>query len=220
VVRRIEPARVVFSATGLREGRLFALLPEAERRRDPLLAGAEELGALASRELGIGRAMTAWTAGLVPGETPARARLREAACHVADSGWREHPETRAREAFLRLVQYPFLGITHAERAMLGLAALVRYEGTRDDAAARRIVQGLREPEIAWAETLGEILELGFRVSAGIPAILAACPLRLVEGTLCLEAGHAAVPPEDESIRTRLKVVAARLGAARSAVVRR
>lgn len=218
IVRRLEPSRVVFSATGLREGRLYALLPETERRRDPLLAGAQDLGAIASRDPAIGAAMTDWTAGVAQNETAVQARLREAACHVSDSGWREHPETRAREAFLRLVQYPFLGIAHRERALMGLAVMIRYEGSREDPAVRRIVQMLTADEIAWAETLGETLELGYRVCAGVPAILTACPLDRAEGTLRLSARHAAVPAEDDSIRARLKVVAGRLGLARTAVV--
>src|SRR5260370_32727349 len=38
MVDAIQPERLVFSAYGLREGHLYDLLPEAERKQDPLLA--------------------------------------------------------------------------------------------------------------------------------------------------------------------------------------
>src|SRR5437764_2340161 len=38
IVAVMEPKRIVFSALGLREGHIYELLPERERRQDPLLA--------------------------------------------------------------------------------------------------------------------------------------------------------------------------------------
>jgi exopolyphosphatase / guanosine-5'-triphosphate,3'-diphosphate pyrophosphatase len=214
-VRRLEPARVIFSATGLREGRLMALLDREDWGLDPLLVGATELGTSVNRMPGIGDAMDRWTAALFPGEPPAQTRLRRAICQIADTAWREHPETRAREAFLRLVQYPFLGLDHRERACLAYATFVRYEGARDDPTIRRVVQLLDPGDLAFAVCLGEALELGYRVSGGVPAILDACPIRIERDVLRLQARTPAIAIDDDGIRTRLKAVAAALGIART-----
>src|SRR6267143_1068247 len=49
VVRIARPQRIVVSALGVREGRLFDKLGDAEKKRDPLLAAAQELNVLRSR---------------------------------------------------------------------------------------------------------------------------------------------------------------------------
>ena len=49
VIDVARPKDVVFSALGVREGLLYAMLSNAERRKDPLIAAAEELNVLRSR---------------------------------------------------------------------------------------------------------------------------------------------------------------------------
>ena len=137
VVRMIEPQSVVFSAFGLREGRVFLRLPDDELAEDPLLAGARDFGRSRSRVPEIGQAMGAWTAPVAAGETAMQRRLRLAACELSDSAWREHPAFRAREAFYRLAQYPFIGLDHAERAFLAYAVFIRYEGKPDECSSGR-----------------------------------------------------------------------------------
>lgn len=211
VIRTLEPERVVFSATGLREGRLFERLDPAIRALDPLRTGAAALGARDGRSAAIGPALAAWTAPLFPGETADAARLREAACLVADTAWREHPETRARDAFFGLAHYPFLGVDHGERAFLAYAVFCRYEGRADDPAVARIVALLDKAQRRRAEALGAALDLGFRISGGIAPVLDACPVAREGGTLRLEAGHPAVDPGDDAVRGRLQTLVARLG---------
>lgn len=218
VVSLLAPERVVFSATGLREGRLLASLPDTERARDPLLAGAMELGAATSRLPGVGAAMIRWTEGLLDDEDAALRRLRHAVCHVSDAGWHEHPDTRAREAFFLLAQYPFLGVRHVEHAFIAACVLLRYGGRLDDPAVRRIAQLVGEPHREACERLGAALALGYRVSAGIPAIIDACRLERDGAELVLRAGHPAVQPDDEAIRSRLKSLAAALGLERSRIL--
>lgn len=211
VIRRLEPERVVFSATGLREGRLFAMLDSASRTLDPLLAGAADLGARDGRIAGIGPALARWTAPLFPAESAEEQRLREAACLVSDSGWREHPESRARDAFFTLAHYPFLGIDHPGRAFLAYAVFCRYEGRREDPAVSRIVGLLDKAARRRAEALGAVLELGYRLSGGVPEVLEACPVARDGGTLQLVLGHPAVDPADEAVRGRLEAAVAALG---------
>ena len=138
-----------------------------------------------------------WTASVAGEETEAQRRLRLAVCEVSDSAWREHPALRAREAFYRLAQYPFIGIDHAERAFLAYAVFIRYEGHPDDLFIRQILTLLPEPERRRAELLGATLQLGYRISAAVPELLATSRLRIAgeELRLDLPAPDAAPDPE-------------------------
>src|SRR5690606_31673724 len=55
LLRRVRPRDVTFSVFGIREGLLFSLLSEAERRKDPLLSFAEDYARLRSRSAEHGR---------------------------------------------------------------------------------------------------------------------------------------------------------------------
>ena len=80
---------------GIREGLLFSLLPEYERRKDPLISFCEDTARLRSRSLDHARELCKWTDPLFTGnamaETEGERRLRYAACLLSDIGWRAHP---------------------------------------------------------------------------------------------------------------------------------
>ena len=97
---------------------------------------------------------------------------------MSDSAWREHPALRAREAFYRLAQYPFIGLDHAERAFIAYATFIRYEGSPEDLFIRPILPLLPEAERRRAELLGVTLQLGYRISAAVPDLLATSRLRI------------------------------------------
>lgn len=214
VIRRLQPAEIVFSAFGLREGRLFMRLPPEELARDPLLAGAEALGRARSHMPGTGSAMAAWTAGLFAGETQAQRRVRIATCLLSDTGWRELPAGRALETFHHLVQYPFIGLTHAERVLIAYAVLTRYGGSPDHAFVRPFLALLSESDRRRAETLGVALQLGYQLSAGLPALLEAHRLTRADGELRLELAGTQVMPEPEALGRHLQTLAGRLGVER------
>ncbi|RVN51620.1 exopolyphosphatase, partial [Sinorhizobium meliloti] len=62
----MQPERISFSALGVREGYLFSLLSEEERRQDPLLTAANELAILRARSPEHARELAEWTGRLVP----------------------------------------------------------------------------------------------------------------------------------------------------------
>ena len=218
VVRRLEPERVVFSAFGLREGRAFAQLGADELAADPLVAGAQDFGAGRSRLPEIGGAMAHWTAPLFESETPSQLRLRLAVCEVSDSAWREHPAFRAREAFYRLAQYPFIGIDHAERALLAYAVFIRYEGSPEDLFIRPLLSLLGEPERRRAELLGAALQLGYRISAAVPELLRTSRLWIAGDELRLHLPAPDAAPDPDILRPRLRAVARALGLSRTKVL--
>jgi exopolyphosphatase/guanosine-5'-triphosphate,3'-diphosphate pyrophosphatase len=211
VVRAIEPEAVVFSAFGLREGRVFLRLSPEDLDEDPLLAGARDFGRTRARVASIGAAMGLWTAAAFPGETPDQRRLRLAACELSDSAWREHPAFRAREAFYRLAQYPFIGLTHADRAFIAYAVFIRYEGRPDDLFIRPILELLPEADRRRAEILGAALQLGFRVSAAVPDLLDISRLEPSGDELRLHLPAPDAAPDPDILRPRLRAVAKALG---------
>ena len=217
-VRYLRPDRVAFSAFGLREGRVFARLSREELAEDPLLAGARDFGRSRARLPEIGHAMGKWTGALVADETLEERRLRLAVCEVSDSAWREHPAFRAREAFYRLAQYPFIGIDHAERAFLAYAVFIRYEGNPDDLFIRQILSLLPERERRRAELLGAALQLGYRVSAAVPELLETSRLRVSADELRLDLPAPDAAPDPEILKPRLRAVAKALGLDRTRVV--
>jgi exopolyphosphatase/guanosine-5'-triphosphate,3'-diphosphate pyrophosphatase len=217
-LKRLAPEKVVFSALGLREGWLYAQLPEAERYRDPLLVGAALVGLPTARVPRFAAALVPWTAELFPGETDAEARLRVAACAVSDMGWRDHPDLRAGEMFRRLLQFPFIGIEHPERAYLAAAIHGRYNGKADDPvlfpAVDLLSRGLRRR----ATILGKALTLAYRLSAGVPEVLEGSTLKVGTDRITLEVGRLARVPDSEVVAERLAALAAAVGVKKSEVV--
>ena len=122
----------MFSALGLREGWLYSQLSDDERYLDPLVEGAQLVGLPGA---GCPSSPRPWCAGPT-GCSPARPlptrRLRVAVCALSDIAWRDHPDVRAEESFRRLLQFPFIGIDHAERVLVAAAIHARYAGKPDD----------------------------------------------------------------------------------------
>ena len=218
VLKRLAPERVVFSALGLREGWLYAQLPAEERYRDPLVEGAALIGLPAARVPRFVATLVPWTAALFPDETAAETRLRIATCALSDIGWRDHPDLRAAEMFRRLLQFPFIGITHPERAFVAAAIHARYNGKPDDPVLMPALGLLSRGPRRRAAVLGRALTLAYRFSAGVPEVLEGSRLRPGDDRLVLEVGRAARVPDSEVVAERLAALAAAIGLKRSAVV--
>jgi exopolyphosphatase / guanosine-5'-triphosphate,3'-diphosphate pyrophosphatase len=178
LLRMSNARRVVFSASGLREGWLMRLVPPDIRGEDSLLAAGRDLAALYGRDPRLPPALLDWTAALFSFETPSSERLREAACWMSDVGSHDHPEFRPEQAFLRVLRQPGIGLDHPSRAYLALTIAIRYEA---DAAASFLipVRRLLDPLTAKrAEILGMALRLAYTLSAGTPDLLAGARLRI------------------------------------------
>ena len=218
VLKRLAPERVVFSALGLREGWLYAQLSDAERYLDPLVEGARLIGLPQSRVPDFAPALVAWTAGLFPGETPAETRLRVAICALSDLAWRDHPDLRAQESFRRLLQFPFIGIEHTERAFLAIAIHARYNGRLDDPYLAPAADLLSRGQRRRAQILGRSITLAYRLSAGAPAVLEESALKVGAESVILEVGNAARVPDSEVVMERLQQLAGAVGVKRCQVL--
>jgi exopolyphosphatase/guanosine-5'-triphosphate,3'-diphosphate pyrophosphatase len=181
VLRRLLRAaslrRVVFSASGLREGWYLRRVSGDVRAEDPLLAAARHYAHFLGRDPALPPALIAWTAPLFPDEAPDAARLRAAACWMSDLGSHDHPEFRAEQAFLRVFRQPGIGLDHHARAFLALAVALRYEADPDTPFLRPARALLDVAGAHRAEVLGMALRLAYTLSAGTPDLLAGTSLR-------------------------------------------
>ncbi|MGO4872623.1 MAG: exopolyphosphatase [Roseiarcus sp.] len=218
LLKRLAPERIVFSALGLREGLLYSQLAEPERYLDPLLEGAQLIGLPLARVPEFAPALAAWTGELFSGETPAETRLRVAVCALSDIAWRDSPDLRAEESFRRVLQFPFIGVDHAERVFVAAALHARYAG-RLDAPCLSPAIGLLTPATRRrAQILGRALLLAYRFSGVVPAVLASARLRVEPDRVRLEVAAIARAPDSEVVAERLKLLADAIGVRRSEIV--
>ncbi|GLS18567.1 hypothetical protein GCM10007874_15840 [Labrys miyagiensis] len=211
VLRHLAPEHVIFSALGLREGWLYSQLPHEERYLDPLIEGAQLVGLPWSRVPNFAHALVPWTAGLFPDEGTADTRLRVALCALSDLGWRDHADVRAEESFRRVLQFPFIGIEHVERAFLAVALNARYAGRFDAPWLSPAIGLLSGKARSRAEILGRAILLAYRLSGGMPAVLAGSRLVIGSKRLRLEVGRLVRVPDSEAVSERLSLLATAAG---------
>jgi exopolyphosphatase/guanosine-5'-triphosphate,3'-diphosphate pyrophosphatase len=203
--------RVVFSASGLREGWFMQRMPPEIRAQDPLLAAARDLAARFGRDPSLPPALLDWTEPLFPQETAEPRRLRLAACWMSDIGSHDHPEFRAEQAFLRVLRQPGIGLDHHARAFLALVIAMRYEADADAEFLRPARLLLDVSSAARAELLGVALRLAYTLSAGTPDLLAGTGLSLRGGQLVLRLEPGSGVFAGESVMRRLDRLAQALG---------
>jgi exopolyphosphatase / guanosine-5'-triphosphate,3'-diphosphate pyrophosphatase len=122
---------VTISSAGVREGVLRDLTGAAVT--DPLLDGAIAFGRLDHNQIAFGQALHEFVSpAFAPepdllGSPAADARIEKAACMMADSAGRFHPDHRALLAYEQALRAPYAGVSHAERAIIAYAVGCRYE---------------------------------------------------------------------------------------------
>ena len=195
IVRLGSPSDIVVSALGVREGLLYEELDPATRASDPLLASAAEFNELRSRSPRHGYEMIAWTdafmRSLGANETEEEARLRHAACLLADIGWRAHPDYRGEQSVALISQSSLQAVSHRGRAFLALAVYFRHEGLSLDKAPPTIAEIADERLLFLARLLAALMRVAYPVSIAMAGVLPRTPLRAdVDGWLTLR-----LPPD-------------------------
>jgi exopolyphosphatase/guanosine-5'-triphosphate,3'-diphosphate pyrophosphatase len=171
----MKPKDVVVSAHGVREGLLYELLEEDAQKEDPLLVAAAELGHLRSRSPRHGYELIAWTDRFIDSthidEDDEDRRLRHAACHLADIGWRAHPDYRGEQGLNIIANAAFVGVDHPGRAYLALAIYYRHEGLREEGVGPTVRELASTHILDRARLLGAAMRVAYLVSASMPGIL-------------------------------------------------
>ncbi len=181
VIERLAVREVVFSVHGIREGLLYALLPKAERARDPLLAYCEDSAVLRSRSPLHGHELCVWTdqlfAAAAVKESAEQRRLRHAVCLMSDISWRAHPDYRGAQSVDLIARASLSGVDHPGRVFVALAVCYRHIGNEPLAPAdATLLPLLTPPEQKRALLVGYAIRAVHMLSAGAPGIIQRTPV--------------------------------------------
>jgi exopolyphosphatase/guanosine-5'-triphosphate,3'-diphosphate pyrophosphatase len=175
LLKVMKPARIVVSGLGVREGYLYSLLSASTQSMDPLIAAAEELAILRARSPLHSRELSDWSGTTLKAfgfeETPEEVRYRQAACLLADIGWRAHPEYRGTQSLNIISHGSFIGVDHPGRAFIALANYYRHEGLMSDEASPAIRELATPRLVERARYLGAILRVAYLTSASMPGVI-------------------------------------------------
>ena len=191
LLRELGSASTIVSAFGLREGLLYQDLDTATAAQDPLTVATRDEGRRAGRFPEHGDLLDRWLAPLFDRDAPAAARLRNAACQLADVGWRANPEFRAELGVEIALHGNWVGVDAAGRAQMAqtLHASSGGDGIPDALAALASKERL-DRATAW----GLAMRLGQRLSGGLAGPLQRSRLSADEGTVTLH-----LAPEDRAL---------------------
>jgi exopolyphosphatase/guanosine-5'-triphosphate,3'-diphosphate pyrophosphatase len=208
VLRHLGSSGSVVSAYGLREGLLYQRLTPEQRLEDPLIAAARDEGERSGRFPEHGDLLDAWIAPLFD-DAPELARLRHAACLLADVGWRANPEFRAERGMEIALHGNWVAIDAAGRAILAQAL---YTALGGGLGCPEALERLADAEsLARARLWGLAIRLGQRLSGGVAAPLGRSHVALEEGTLTLSLDHQDEALYGEAVEKRHKALAAMFG---------
>lgn len=175
LIKAMEPAKIVFSSSGVREGYLFDQLDDQTQRRDALLEAADELAILRARSPRHTRELSEWTGysferfGI--DETADETRYREAACRLADIGWRAHADYRSMQSLAIIAYGSFVQIDHQGRAYIALANYFRYEGLKNESLAPEIKKITTDRIWERAKLLGGFMRVAYLFTAAMPGVV-------------------------------------------------
>jgi exopolyphosphatase / guanosine-5'-triphosphate,3'-diphosphate pyrophosphatase len=175
IIKSASPKRVVFCATGVREGLLYELLSDAERKQDALIEGCRVLNSVRSRSPRHGEQLCDWTDALMAvaeiDETPEETRLRHAACLVSDVGWRAHPDYRDELAYNMIAHAALTGVDHPGRIYMALSVFFRHAGLTDGDMPGHARALASSRLIERAKILGGAMRVAYILSAAMAGIL-------------------------------------------------
>jgi exopolyphosphatase/guanosine-5'-triphosphate,3'-diphosphate pyrophosphatase len=209
VVEVLKPSHLVVSSFGIREGLLYNRLDPEMRTRDPLIEAAREAGRGLGRFAEHGALLDRWIAPVFGDETDA-ARLRMAACLLADVAWQAHPDFRAERGVDMALHGNWVGIDGPGRVMMAQALFSNFGGSGD--FAEHEVAALCTPdELKRASLWGLAMRLGQRLSGGVAAGLERSALRVSGDKLQLKLKPGYEALHGETVERRLKNLALALG---------
>jgi exopolyphosphatase / guanosine-5'-triphosphate,3'-diphosphate pyrophosphatase len=204
----LDPGRLIVSAFGIREGLLYDELPAQERALDPLIEAARDAGAGLGRFEQHGDLLDGWIAPAFD-DGPKMARLRLAACLLADIGWAAHPDFRAERGIDMALHGNWVAIDAPGRVMIAQALFRNFGGGAD--LPYPAIAALCSPDrLRRAASWGLAMRLGQRLSGGVAACLKRSRLTRDGGTLRLEVGKRDAALLGETVERRLKTLAVEL----------
>ncbi|MCJ8159328.1 Ppx/GppA family phosphatase [Sphingomonas sp. LaA6.9] len=209
LVRELDSSELIVSASGLREGLLFQMLDAEQRRADPLIVAARAEGVREGRFPEHGDLLEEWIAPLFADETAEGARLRHAACLLADVAWRANPEFRAERGLETALHGNWVGIDATGRAMIGQALATSFGAGATPLAQ---LEPLASPRaLRDAVNWGLAMRLGQRFSGGVATPLLASAVSVQNGVLVLAIDRSETSLYGEAVERRHRQLANAMG---------
>lgn len=209
LVSELRPASLIVSSFGIREGILYDELDKATRAQDPLIEAAREAGRGLSRFGEHGDLLDRWIAPIFDDDA-AHARIRLAACLLADVAWQAHPDFRAERGLEMALHGNWVGVDASERVMMAQALFSNFGGGRglpDPATAALCTAEELERASFW----GLAMRLGQRLSGGLAASLERSTLSRRGNMIRLTLRRGEEALYGETVERRLKKLAGALG---------
>ena len=164
LLRHLKSERTIVSSFGLREGLLYESLDADTRAQDPLIVAARADGQRLGRFPEHGDLLDRWISPLFE-DSPAMARLRHAACLLADVGWHANPEFRAERGAEIALHGNWVAIDARGRAIIAQALWTSLGGGSN---TPHDFDRLASPaDLARAVQWGLAMRLGQRLSGGV-----------------------------------------------------
>jgi len=209
LVPALEPAALVASSFGIREGLLYDELTEEVRRLDPLIEATREAGAGLGRFQQHGALLDRWIAPVFD-DRPRAARLRLAACHLSDIAWAAHPDFRAERGIDMALHGNWVAIDAPGRVMLAQALFCAFGGGRE-LPYPAIASLCSDAELERAMQWGFAMRLGQRLSGGVAAGLERSKLLRSDGAIRLEIRKSEAALYTDIVERRFRSLAAAIG---------
>ena len=209
LIEELKPTELIVSSFGIREGLLYNDLSPSVRAQDPLIEATREAGRGLGRFDEHGALLDRWIQPIFDDDTYF-ARLRLAACLLADVAWQAHPDFRAERGVDMALHGNWVGVDGPGRVMIAQALFSNFGGGGSFEGLG--VAGLCNPDaLARAVRWGLAMRLGQRLSGGVATSLERSELSLENGMLrlTLRAGEEAL--YGETVERRLRTLASAMG---------
>ena len=182
LVDELEPARLVVSTYGIREGLLYSKLKPRDRRIDPLIEEARDAGGGEHRFGQHGDLLDAWIAPLFD-DGPEIRRLRLASYLLADFAWQANPGFRADRGIEMALHGNWVAVNPAGRVMMAQALTANFG--RDRLPDPRLMGLCKDEQLRRAHCWGVAMRLGQRLSGGVGSVLERSTLTCADGAVQL-----------------------------------
>jgi exopolyphosphatase/guanosine-5'-triphosphate,3'-diphosphate pyrophosphatase len=206
LLRQLGSTTTIISSFGLREGLLYGALSDRQRLEDPLIVGARDEGQRMGRFVEHGDLLDRWIAPLFVEDAPELARLRHAACLLADVGWHANPEFRAERGMEVALHGNWVAIDARGRALIAQALFTGLGG--GTAFPPPLLTGLAPLEdLHRASGWGLAIRLGQRLSGGVAGPLERAALRREPDAIGLHLASGDASLYGETVERRHKALA-------------
>ena len=217
LLRQLGSTQTVVSSFGLREGLLYGALDEEQRREDPLIVGTRDEGQRMGRFAEHGDLLDRWIAPLFADEQNGMARLRHAACLLADVGWHANPEFRAERGLEIALHGNWVAVDARGRALIAQALFTALGG--GTASPPPLTRLAALEDLHQAACWGLAIRLAQRLSGGVAEPIERAQLHRAGDEIILELAAADRDLYGETVERRHKALASFVDATPRLVLR-